>query len=102
MIFNNSVTLYHKKNEEYERKYFVRACVFNEDKIKTGNGGQVDDDSFIIRIFTYDTPEISPGDRLVLGYSETISPPEDSNIILSVTKNFRGSGNTRHVKIKAM
>ena len=102
MIFNNSVTLYHKKNGEYERKFFVRACVFSEEKIKTGNGGQVEDNSFIVRLFTYDTPEISPGDKLVLGYSETISPPEDSNIILSVTKNFRGSGNTRHFKIKAM
>lgn len=102
MIFNNSVTLYHKNNEGYERKYYLRACVFNEDKIKTGNGGQVENNSFIIRVFTYDTPEISPGDRVVLGYSETISPPDDSNIVLSVTKNFHGSGNTRHFKIRAM
>ena len=100
MIFNNSVTLYHKSGDNYEKKYFVRACVFNKNKIDTGNGSYVSDNSFIIRIFTPDSPEIFPGDRLVLGYSEELSPPENSHIILDVTNNCRGSGKTRHYKIK--
>ena len=100
MIFNNSVTLYHKSGDNYEKKYFVRACVFNENKIDAANGGHVSNNSLIIRIFTLDSPEISPGDRLVLGYSDELSPPENSYIILGVTENCRGSNKTRHYKIK--
>ena len=102
MVFNNSVTVYHDCKNSYSRRYFVRACVFEEQKIDAGNGGQVSDDGLTIRIFTLDSPEIAPGDRLVLGYSETVLPPDDSKIILSVTKNCKGSAGTRHYKIKAM
>ena len=100
MIFNNSVTLYHKSGDNYEKHYFVRACVFNDSKIETGNGSHVLNNSLTIRIFTLTSPGISPGDRLVLGYSEELSPPENSYIILGVTENCRGSKKTRHYKIK--
>lgn len=102
MIFNNSVTLYHASCGSYIRKYFVRTCVFGDEKIKTGSGGQISDDSAVVRIFTHDTPEISPGDRLIFGYSESLTPPPDSHVILSVTKNCRGTGHTRHYKLKVM
>ncbi len=101
MIFNNSITLYHDSGENYERKFFVRACVFSEEKITGGDGGQTEHNVLLIRIFTYDNPKISSGDRLVLGYSESMLPPEDSYVIMNVTKNCRGSGKTRHFKITA-
>lgn len=102
MIFNNSVTLYHNTGSSYSRKYFVRTHIFFEEKIDTGNGGQVSNNSITVRIFTHDTPEISTGDKLVLGYSESLEPPDDSHTITGVTKNCCGSGNTRHYKIKAV
>lgn len=102
MLFNNSVTLYHINDNSYSKKYFVRACAFKENKINAGNGGQVADNSLVVRIFTADTTEISPGDKFVLGHCESASPPENSHIILSVSSNHRGSLKTRHYKIKAV
>lgn len=101
MIFNNSITIYHDSGEAYERAYFVRASVFSSEKIDTGNGGFVENNVLLIRVFTHDNPKISSGDKLVLGYSESVLPPEDSYVIVNVTKNSRGSGKTRHFKITA-
>ncbi len=102
MIFNNSVTLYHDNGNRFVRRYFVRACVFFEEKIDASGGGQVRNDSVLVRIFTHDMPDIEPGDRFVLGYSEAAVPPENSHLILGVTRNCRGTGRMHHYKIQAV
>lgn len=102
MIFDNSATVYHKCDTGFKRRFFLRACVFSEDKISQNSGTRRDDSELIIRIFSPDIDEISPGDKVYLGFSPSPTPPKNSHTILSVTENMKGSNRTKHCKIKAI
>lgn len=102
MIFDNSLTVYHKTDSGYQRQFFLRACVFLEDKIREASGNRVDKSELTMRIFSDKSEDISPGDKVFLGFSPDPVPPTGSHTIQSVTKNQKGSLRTRHYKIKAI
>lgn len=102
MIFNNSLTVYHKKDSSFKRQFYLRAHIFSEDKISQTSGNRTDKSELIIRIFSSNLEDINAGDKVYLGFSSSPTPPKDSHTILSVKKNLKGSNKTKHCKIKAI
>ena len=102
MIFDNSLTVYHKNDSGFKRQFFLRACVFSEDALEERAGIRADKSELIIRIFSSNLEDISAGDKVFLGFSPSPTPPKDSHTILNVTKNLKGSNRTKHCKIRAI
>ena len=102
MIGNSAVTIYHQTETGFCRQFFPRASVYRKTGIQTGNSGQDRSDQLIIRIFTQCDVQIEPGDRLVIGYSESLLPPgEPVYTILELADNRRGTGKMQHYKLTA-
>ena len=102
MIFDNSLTVYHKTNTGFLRQFFLRACVFSEDKISHTSGVEREKSELTIRIFSTKDEDIASGDKVYLGYCPSPTPPPGSHTILGVTKNQKGSNRTKHYKIIAI
>lgn len=102
MIFNNSVTVYHALDDRYEKKFFLRASVFGEEKLETKTGGRVAKNEISVRVFTDTEADISPGDRLVIGYAQDELPPVNAHVIMNVMPRLKGSRGIRHYRIFAV
>lgn len=95
-----SVTIWHKKGQEYKRLLFDRATAAETRGIKGSAVGEIEENSALVRVYTLYDCGISPGDRLCMGYDEAPSPPEDAYIITAVTGFFNAGAALRHYKIE--
>lgn len=102
MIFNNSVTIYHASKNGYEKKFFLRASVFGEEKLEAATGRRVAKSEIGVRVFTDTEAEISPGDRLIIGCSDTDTPPADAHVIMNVLPRLKGTRGMRHYRLFAV
>lgn len=102
MVRNSAVTIYHQIEDGYERSFFPRVSLLRRNGIKATDSGQAWKNSLIVRIFTQDDLQAEPGDKLVIGYSESLLPPaEKVYTIVELADNRRGSGKMRHYKLTA-
>ncbi len=102
MIFNNSVTVYHALPDGYEKRFFLRASVFGEEKLEAEKGSRTAKNEISVRVFTDREAEISAGDRLVIGRAEEDEPPADAHVIMNVLPRLKGSCGMRHYRIFAV
>lgn len=102
MIQNSAVTIYHQTEDGYERNFFPRVSLCRRDGIAAADSGQAQKNALTVRIFTHSELAAEPGDRLVIGYSESLFPPaEQVYTILELADNRRGSGKMQHYKLTA-
>lgn len=95
-----SVTVWHKKGQEYKRILFERAMVSKAQTIKGYAAEQTESNNISIRAYTICDCGIFAGDRLCMGYDEAIYPPEDAYVITEVKGFFNAGAGLRHYRFK--
>ena len=95
----NSVTIWHKTNDGYKRIFFEKASVIKTLGVEGGASGELENNSAALRVYTLYDCGVVPGDRLIIGYDEALTPPIEAYKIMQITDYFNVSAPLRHYKI---
>lgn len=111
MVWNQTITLFHKEVIPEQRKEVWSSCVFQGvsavrvQRSSPFGSGMEPDNQLIVRIPASLSLTIGAGDRIVLGEAEISGPISESAefqkafLVLSVSDNRRGSGELWHYKV---
>lgn len=95
----NSVTIWHKTNNGYERRFFEKASIVSTTKMSGSAAGELNQNSATVRVYTLYDCGIATGDKIVFGYDEAPNPSDESYIISEITGFFNVNASLRHYKI---
>ena len=99
MVKNCCATVFLRKDNGFEAKYFENAYVYEEKKIKSENGGRICCDSAVSRIFTNDELSVCCGDLIVFYIADSETLPDDCYTVTEVCDNRKSSQS--HYRITA-
>lgn len=102
MICNGSVTVYKLRETTdavWEREYFPEVYVYGGRGAALTDFGDRTSGETIVRIPTELQLDISAGDRLTMGMSESSAPPDGSFIVTGVFDNRTGCRQTKHYRL---
>ncbi|MBE7012198.1 MAG: hypothetical protein E7415_05945 [Ruminococcaceae bacterium] len=100
MLTNSSAVLYHynEKSENWVRTFFPCAFVFRSTDSSVSSGNLSQSNRAVIRIPDYAKTDISIGDYLLIGKSNSTEP--DSSLCFKVTAFSKNTfGSSPHLKI---
>ncbi len=95
----NSVTIWHKTNDGYERIFFEKASIVSTQKMSGSAAGELDRTFATVRVYTLYDCNVTTGDRILFGYDEALNPPREAYIISEITGFFNANASLRHYKI---
>lgn len=104
MITDAAITIWHKSYNAVTRlwdwePYFFEASVQIDNKSTVLDSGLKAENVVLLRIPTADDICLANGDRVLIGKSNSVKPPDDAYTVIGFADNRKGSQNVRHWKV---
>ena len=80
---NNSITVYHKISDGVLRKFYPKAKIRASFGIDTEDHGNKCNNKITVYLFACADVHICAGDKVVLGYSESLTAPKEESFTVT-------------------